>query len=223
MKKTKVISGFPGVGKSTLTKNATDKVMLDSDSSQYSWLEPGVRHPDFPNNYMERIKENIGKVDYIFVSSHDVVREALAANLIPYTIVYPGKELKQEYIQRYIDRGNNEGFVSLLEEKYEEFIESIEKEAYPHLVPLKSGEYLEDVMPIVDRMTTNLVLSGGFKRNVNYTSTNALYEALQDIKLRIGDGVLSNDDAYVEEQRLKGIAIMEELKERAGGKRRETT
>ena len=34
------------------------------------------RNPNFPNNYIEHIKENIGKVDYIFVSSHLVVRQA---------------------------------------------------------------------------------------------------------------------------------------------------
>lgn len=217
MKKTKVISGFPGVGKSTLTKNATDKVMLDSDSSQYSWLEPGVRHPDFPNNYMERIKENIGKVDYIFVSSHDVVREALEANRIPYTIVYPSKELKQEYIQRYIDRGNNDAFVRLLEEKYEEFIEGIEKETYPNRVPLMSGEYLADVMYLVDKVGKYDWLNG-FKKSLKGTRFDVLYEALQDIKLRIGDGVLSNDEAYTEEQRLKGVAIMDEMKLQAEGK-----
>ena len=32
------------------------------------------RNPEFPDNYIQPIKENIGKVDYIFVSSHKEVR-----------------------------------------------------------------------------------------------------------------------------------------------------
>jgi hypothetical protein len=35
------------------------------------------RNPDFPNNYIKHIQDNIDKVDYIFVSSHEVVRKAL--------------------------------------------------------------------------------------------------------------------------------------------------
>lgn len=146
MKKTKVISGFPGVGKSTLFKYKGDILVSDSDSSKFSWIEPGVRHPNFPANYIEHIKDNIGKLDFIFVSSHDVVREALNNEGIKYTIVYPSKDIKDEYIQRYIDRGNNENFVKLLQENYETFIEEIEKETKPKLVSLSSGQYLSDVL-----------------------------------------------------------------------------
>lgn len=146
MKQTKIISGFPGVGKSTLFKYKGEVLVSDSDSSKFSWLKPGVRHPDFPANYIEHIKSNIGKLDFIFVSSHDVVREALNNEGIEYTIVYPSKDIKDEYIQRYIDRGNNENFVKLLQENYETFIEGIEKETKPKLVPLGSGQYLSDVL-----------------------------------------------------------------------------
>lgn len=49
MKKTKVISGFPGVGKSFNHYNTDDNlIVLDSDSSLFSWESEGVRHPDFP-------------------------------------------------------------------------------------------------------------------------------------------------------------------------------
>ena len=35
------------------------------------------------------IKENIGKVDYIFVSTHKEVRDALIKNNLYFTLVYP--------------------------------------------------------------------------------------------------------------------------------------
>lgn len=146
MKQTKVISGFPGVGKSTLFEKNEGALISDSDSSLFSWVEPGVRHPDFPNNYIDHIKNNIGKMDFIFVSSHDVVREALNKEGIEYTLVYPSKDIKAEYIQRYIDRGNNEKFVELLQSNYELFIDGIEKETHPKLVSLKAGQYLSDVL-----------------------------------------------------------------------------
>ncbi|WP_214771454.1 hypothetical protein [Exiguobacterium sp. s133] len=146
MKQTKIISGFPGVGKSTLFKQQEDILISDSDSSMFSWIEPGVRHPDFPGNYINHIKSLIGKLDFVFVSSHDVVREALNREGLDYTIVYPSKKIKEEYIQRYIDRGNNEEFVKLLESNYESFINEIEREIKPKLISLKKGQYLSDVL-----------------------------------------------------------------------------
>jgi hypothetical protein len=146
MKETLVISGFPGIGKSYLHKLNEKMIILDSDSSEFSWIEEGVRHPDFPNNYMEHIKSNIGKVDNIFVSSHEVVRRALEENGIKYLLVYPSVSLKDEYIQRYRGRGSSEGFIDFINSNWEKFIRDIEKETFPELIKLYSGEYLIDVL-----------------------------------------------------------------------------
>ena len=146
MKETLVISGFPGIGKSHLHKLNEKLVVLDSDSSEFSWIKEGVRHPDFPNNYMEHIESNIGKADNIFVSSHDIVRKALEENGIQYLLVYPSIDLKDEYIQRYRDRGSSEGFIKFIDQNWEKFISDIEKETFPELIKLYSGEYLRDVL-----------------------------------------------------------------------------
>lgn len=141
---TKVISGFPAVGKSYLY-SISDSV-LDSDSSLFSWIEEGVRHPGFPTNYIQHIKNNLGKVDYILVSSHDIVRDALKENKINYTLVYPSIDLKEEYIQRYRDRGNDQKFISFIELNWDKFISDIEKETYPKLIKLQKRQYLKDIM-----------------------------------------------------------------------------
>lgn len=145
MKDTLVISGFPAVGKSYLTETNEKMVVMDSDSSNFSWLN-GERHPDFPNNYMEHIKQNLGYADNIFVSSHDIVRNALKENKINYILVYPSIDIKDEYIQRYRDRGNDEKFISFIESNWEKFIANIEKETFPTLIKLESGQYLRDAM-----------------------------------------------------------------------------
>lgn len=144
--KTKVISGFPAVGKSYLYNNHKELKVLDSDSSKFSWESEGVRHPDFPNNYIRHIKRNLGVVDVIFVSSHKVVREALENNGIDYTIVYPNISLKGEYISRYINRGNDDSFIEFLNDNWEEFITDIENERFPVKVELQKGQYMKDVI-----------------------------------------------------------------------------
>jgi len=141
----KVISGFPGIGKSILFQHKGTTV-LDSDSSLYSWISKGVRNPHFPNNYMERIKSSMNQVDYILVSSHKVVRDALKAEGIEYTLVYPDIELKQEYIGRYISRGSNDAFIDFIYSNWDEFIDEIELEDYPEMIKLKEGEYLADLV-----------------------------------------------------------------------------
>ena len=154
MKNTKIISAFPGTGKTycfNKYKNSNIKI-LDSDSSEFSWIKDengkntNERNPDFPNNYIKHIKENIGKVDIIFVSSHDVVRNALRENNIKYILVYPCISYKEEYIHRYTERGNDEKFIKFINENFENFIEDIEKETFPYKIALVGKETINDIL-----------------------------------------------------------------------------
>ena len=63
-----VISAFPGCGKTTFYnewRNNSGKRILDSDSSLFSWIyddegnKTDKRNPDFPNNYIQHIKEHL--------------------------------------------------------------------------------------------------------------------------------------------------------------------
>ncbi|MEG2289571.1 MAG: hypothetical protein RSC24_06350 [Clostridium sp.] len=150
---TTIISGFPGVGKSEYFKNQeyNDRTCLDSDSSEFSWVKDEFgnntkeRNQDFPNNYIEHIKANIGKVDIIFVSSHDVVRDALKENNIKYVLVYPEMNSKEEYIKRYKQRGNNDGFIDFITSNWENFITCMQNETFPYKKELKDWQYLSSI------------------------------------------------------------------------------
>lgn len=135
-----VISAFPGCGKTYCYNNyQSDFSMLDSDSSNFSWIKDSngnntkERNPDFPNNYIKHIKKNIGKVDFIFVSSHEVVRKTLADHGIKVIIVYPNKNLKSEWLRRFKERGSNEGFIKFISDNWDRFIDEIESEEYGFL------------------------------------------------------------------------------------------
>lgn len=142
----KVIAGFPGIGKSHYQKNHKGMIILDSDSTDFSWSdeEKTERNPDFPNNYIEHIKSNLGKVDIILVSTHDEVRKALEDNNIDYTLVYPEQELEREYMIRYHLRGSDEKFMDFISARWDEMIENMQKETFPKHIVLKSDEYLSD-------------------------------------------------------------------------------
>lgn len=129
-----VISAFPGCGKTYCFKNLNSKGLsiLDSDSSDFSWVKDNngnntkERNPEFPSNYIKHIKDNIGKVDIIFVSSHEVVRNALLENNLRFILVYPYKHCKDEWIKRFKSRGNNEAFINFISNNWDNFIDDMD-------------------------------------------------------------------------------------------------
>jgi hypothetical protein len=146
--KTLVISAYPCCGKSYAFKNYQESFsILDSDSSDFSWIytENGekVRNPEFPQNYISHIKENLGKVDVIFVSSHLAVRQAMTEEGIHYYTVYPERGFLKEWIRRMESRGSSEEFICFQATHWYEFMSAIENE--PHgagLYTLGQDDYL---------------------------------------------------------------------------------
>ena len=132
-----------------------DKI-IDSDSSLFSWIydengnKTNTRNPDFPNNYIEHIKEHLDTEDVIFISSHKVVRDALKENGIPYYLIYPREDMKDEWLRRFKNRGNDQAFIDFQNEHWDEFIYDMKSETYPKHVELKPwvqmGAITVDVM-----------------------------------------------------------------------------
>lgn len=139
LERIQIISGFPGVGKSTYIKQCDDDAMLDSDSSKWG-------KDDFPNNYVDYIDKMINEGKTILCSSHEEVRKELESRGFKYAIVYPDISLKDEYITRYTERGSPEGFLKLLDEQWDNFIKSCEDSKAVKQYVLQSGEYMSDVL-----------------------------------------------------------------------------
>lgn len=147
---TKIIAAFPGTGKTHYFHNHSN--CLDSDSSDYSWIkdESGnntkERNPDFPSNYIQHIKDNIGNVEYIFVSSHDVVRNALVEAGIYFYFVYPNIDLREEYLERFRLRNSPEGFINLLNLNWDNWIVACDAQRKCRHIELESGQFISDVI-----------------------------------------------------------------------------
>ena len=153
-KNTIIISAFPACGKTWCVENLKDKFdMSDSDSSNFSWVynktEDGTtvkeRNPEFPKNYIDHIKSLIGEKDFIFVSSHDVVRNALKENELPYFLVYPDNtsDNKCLWTQRMTGRGSPNSMINFVMGNWDNFIEDMKIESFPfHYVLGKDGNSL---------------------------------------------------------------------------------
>lgn len=142
---TKIISAFPGTGKSYYVNYGEGSGYMpqgfatDSDSSKFD-------KSNFPDNYIEHIIEKI-KEGYarIFVSSHEVVREALVENNIPFTLVYPKIELKEDYLERYKQRGSPESFINLIDNNWELWINQLKNQKGCTHIELNKGEFISNV------------------------------------------------------------------------------
>jgi hypothetical protein len=139
-------SAFPGTGKSYYCHNGNyshyypDKWCTDSDSSDFP-------KDKFPDNYIGHIRDKI-KDGYavIFISSHKEVRDALVENDLEFTLVYPDIALKEEYIQRYKNRGNSDAFIDLISNNWDKWIsDCMNQKGCRHIV-LKSGQFVSNVM-----------------------------------------------------------------------------
>ena len=150
-----VISAFPGMGKTTyFQRNYRD--CLDSDSSAFSWIslpEGRQRNLEFPANYIEHIKQNISLgFEYIFISSHKEVRDALYSyngsqarymDRIPFKIFYPSIDRKEEFLELYKERGSTDSFIKLVEDNWHSWISELESS--PNATKVYSG-FLGDIL-----------------------------------------------------------------------------
>ena len=160
---TKIIAGFGGVGKTTLAKKY--KNVLDLESTPYKYLienygnydaeavkGQGIAkkelNPDFPDNYVAAIQENIGKYDYILVWCHpEQSLPHLDKAGIDYEIFLPTREALDEYRQRFINRGNSEEYVNRVSSKegYDKRLPQWQATGKP-IIYLEAGETLESYL-----------------------------------------------------------------------------
>jgi hypothetical protein len=144
-----IVSAFPGIGKTHVFNNPPlpGLTILDSDSSQFSWAAPGERHPEFPANYIEHIKSHRVGTDIILVSSHKEVRAALVEAKLPFALVFPNRDLKAAYVERFIRRGSSVSFIKLVETKWDEWITELEAQVGCFAITINDPRiYLSDVL-----------------------------------------------------------------------------
>ena len=149
-----IICGFPGVGKSMAEEKRKDT--MDLESSNFKWVPADELNPThissyWPMNYLDEIearyKDSYRKI--ILVSTHPDVIRGLQKKEIPFLIVTPAldKELKNEYLIRFLMRGSNVSFIKEMNENWYRYLWQIE-EFGETIIRLGSGQYLTDILPL---------------------------------------------------------------------------
>lgn len=148
-----IVSAFAGVGKTTLAQKYSSDV-IDLESGNYRWLNSDgteqskgtqrVPNPRFPINYLEAIKAANQKYKVVLISQHEVIRKCLDAVKLDYILAYPDMGMKEEFIERYRKRGNNENFIRLISTEWEKWIQALDNVQTHNKIVLQQGQYLTD-------------------------------------------------------------------------------
>lgn len=155
---------YTATGKSTVGRKYSN--VIDMESTLFKYVNTKAENEqdkgtireidkDYPANYFDALMSVKDKYDYILISD-SICNEWLKKYGFPYWQVYPSIELKDEYLQRMKERGNNADFINYQEKLWEIWVNGCknDKHAEKH-IELKSGQHVEDVLPGLKLRTDN--------------------------------------------------------------------
>lgn len=144
-----VICGFSGIGKSLAAEALANsgKSVVDMESSDYSHNDDGSFDDSFPQNYIDALEASLSldQEDYYLLSCHQSVRDELTKRGIKYILIRPERSCRNEYMKRWLNRGNTSEFITNMYSKWHEMIDSCMEDKVPTIV-LAENEYLSDVI-----------------------------------------------------------------------------
>ena len=142
-----IICGFAGTGKSTAAKKIAGVIDLESTPFQKDW-----------DTYV-RVAKHMSDQGYIvLLSCHKELREKLHELGYNYIVVYPEKEQKEIYRQRYKERGNTPEFINTQMSHWDDWVgvsihwetsEGFESEHVIYLDTSPSG-HVETMSDLID-------------------------------------------------------------------------
>ncbi len=136
-----LISGFPGIGKTRASK--LFNAIIDLDSMQY------INKEKYPYCYLYDAI-HLSKKGYIVLISQDLqVVELMAVSGEDYLIVCPDISLKNEYMVRYLKRGNVNSWIDTTMKNWDAHINKLKTYPQENLITLQSGQYLSDIMTTI--------------------------------------------------------------------------
>lgn len=101
-------------------------------------------NPDFPNNFIQYIKENIGKVDVIFVDSDIRIRQWLNEAKIKFVTIYPWSSCLQEWIGRMYLQDYPDFIIRNKINGWHHEVYTVKEPCGDQLIRLSHGEYISE-------------------------------------------------------------------------------
>ena len=161
----RIIAGFAGVGKSTYCRKNPNA--LDFEVMPYKYInfqavaasaageEIKARadlilregwQEDYYKALLESYQRNPDKV-YVIPTVAGILKR-LERGQIPFLLVYPAKDLKEAYRERYLARGNSQEFLDVFIGHWDAWMYNVRRCGGVHLELSKGDVYLSDILPL---------------------------------------------------------------------------
>ena len=150
----KVICAFAGIGKKYISKKYSNVIDFDLQKFKYIYnqkelynieklkgVENKVINKNWPNNYITQLRKIINKEKVVLVPADKEVRDILVKENINFILIMPSLDSKEQLINRYKKRGNNQKYIKRAINDLEKW--SNLKYDYEVIV-LDKEEFLED-------------------------------------------------------------------------------
>ena len=134
-----IISGFSNIGKIYLIKNKNINC-IDFDTCYFKKINNWI------NIYVECVLALKEKYDYVLITTYGEILNELNKRNIEYYLVYPKRELKEEYHNRAIKRGSDNDFIEGFFSRWDTHIDDCIKNKNKNKIVLNENEYLSDVI-----------------------------------------------------------------------------
>ncbi len=156
-----IICGFSGVGKTTLGKKYQNVAEIGQSLYRFIFTDPNaytmdrelrknikegkIPNPEWPMNYINKIQELRQEYDLVLVFTDPTLMEYFEKLKIPFWIALPDKSRKEEFLNNFRKRGQDENFIIRADREWDRRIEQFMKRKEKKIL-LKKGEYLEDAL-----------------------------------------------------------------------------
>ncbi len=89
-------------------------------------MEQARRDPAYPQNYWNYVCAV--DADIVLLNCHISLLGAVDRDRL--LLVYPSKDLKEEYLRRYAQRGDNESYVRYMQTAFDEIVAAVKRSPY---------------------------------------------------------------------------------------------
>ena len=134
--KTVLCASFCGTGKTFICENSQIKA-VEVEYWQYKGQE---------KEFLQDIKKHIGIVDIIFLQTDSESLNILHDEGLEIILIYPQKNLRNEYLDRYIERDNPYDFIGSMMKYWDKTIDELSNRKYCKHFVLEKNQYISDVI-----------------------------------------------------------------------------
>ena len=171
------IWAFPGIGKSAAADN---KRVVDADCERFKYVFPDSvpdnlhrrgewgpigRDQSYPENYFKYVDSVNAEV--VLINCHISLLDHFDKERL--ILVYPSEHLKDEYLQRYAKRGDNDSFLEYMRDTFEDMVSAIRSYPCRTIELTKPNVYLKDLLNggnLMSQFMTKSELTEFFRESV---------------------------------------------------------